>query len=270
MIAASSRAGRSSDRPRPRSRCSSHRRAAGRSRARTAPRGASPGAARSPPCAAATDRARGTAARRRSPRSAPRADPPAPCVRYQRSATCNSLEGSHSRPITRIAITSAQATASRPRRHQPAAQLIELQRPPQRPAQPHRPEAARALQTHLIELDRNRGARARRLRTARRCETQPRPPDDAARQRCGSRAPLRIELAQLRHRLLHHLAAAAHRAHQPPVDVRLAVFASCRVPQVHARIVGIAHAAAATHLVATTRAFCDITAQKAPRSAPPT
>lgn len=31
-------------------------------------------------------------------------------VRYQRSATCNSLEGSHNRPITKMAITSAQLT----------------------------------------------------------------------------------------------------------------------------------------------------------------
>jgi hypothetical protein len=40
-------------------------------------------------------------------------------VRYQRSATCSSLEGSHKRPITRIAMTSAQLTDSRPRGNKP-------------------------------------------------------------------------------------------------------------------------------------------------------
>src|SRR5512145_1127986 len=34
-------------------------------------------------------------------------------VRYQRSATCSSLDGSHSRPITKMAITSAHDTVSR-------------------------------------------------------------------------------------------------------------------------------------------------------------
>jgi hypothetical protein len=34
-------------------------------------------------------------------------------VRYQRSATCNSLDGSHKRPITKIATTSAHPTVSR-------------------------------------------------------------------------------------------------------------------------------------------------------------
>src|SRR6266571_5926657 len=34
-------------------------------------------------------------------------------LRYHRSATCNSLEGSHNRPITKIATTSAHDTFSR-------------------------------------------------------------------------------------------------------------------------------------------------------------
>src|SRR3989304_4397266 len=47
-------------------------------------------------------------------------------VRYQRSATCSSLEGSHNRPITRTATTSAQLTASRPRGNKPPSNSSSL------------------------------------------------------------------------------------------------------------------------------------------------
>jgi len=66
---------------------------------------------------------------------------------------------------------------------------------------------------------------------------------DAARQGLGSGATFGIELAQLRDRLLHHLAAMAHRAHQLPVDVGLAVFASRAVAQVHVRRFSATHRA---------------------------
>src|SRR4029078_5450404 len=46
--------------------------------------------------------------------------------------------------------------------------------------------------------------------------------------------PLRAHLSELRHRLLHHLAAAANRTHQAPIRVHLAVFTSRAVSQVHA------------------------------------
>ena len=129
-----------------------------RSRARRARPGASPGAARSPPCAATADRARGRAARRRPLQLFTPSRSSSAVVRYQRSATCSSLEGSHNRPITRIATTSAHATALATARHQLATQLIELQRLPQQPAQPHRTEAPRAFKANGFELDRNRGA----------------------------------------------------------------------------------------------------------------
>ena len=65
-------------------------------------------------------------------------------------------------------------------------------------------------------------------------------PGDPQGQRAGPRPSLCIELAKLRHRLLHHSAAATHRAHQTPVAVRLAVLANRRVSQIHRRESSIA------------------------------
>ncbi len=61
------------------------------------------------------------------------------------------------------------------------------------------------------------------------------PPRDPQGQGAGPRPSLPVELAKLRHRLLHHSAAATHRAHQTPVTVRLAVLANRRVSQIHRR-----------------------------------
>jgi hypothetical protein len=50
--------------------------------------------------------------------------------------------------------------------------------------------------------------------------------------RAGS--PLRVQLTQLRDRLLTYLAPTTNRAYQAPVRVRLAILTDRRVPQVHA------------------------------------
>jgi len=47
-------------------------------------------------------------------------------------------------------------------------------------------------------------------------------------------APFGVQLAQLRHCLLDHLAVPPHRANHPPVNVRLAVLANGRVAEIHA------------------------------------
>ena len=58
---------------------------------------------------------------------------------------------------------------------------------------------------------------------------------DLLGQQPGGGASLAIELAQLRYGFLNYLAAATHRAHQPPIAVLLAVLAPNRVPQIHLR-----------------------------------
>src|SRR5438105_12230674 len=57
---------------------------------------------------------------------------------------------------------------------------------------------------------------------------------DAARERLRASPAIRIEFAQLRHRLLHDLAAVTHRTNQLPVHMRLAVLLASRMAQVHA------------------------------------
>jgi hypothetical protein len=93
------------------------------------------------------------------------------------------------------------------------AEAIEIERPPQNPPQPHIAKAPAPLQTHPIETHRDRlGCRPGRLEQLVLLGA----PRDLQRQPAGPRAPLPIQLAQLRHRLLHHLAATPHRPHQPP------------------------------------------------------
>ena len=60
-----------------------------------------------------------------------------------------------------------------------------------------------------------------------------RAPTNTARQTFRPRPPLGIKFPQLRYGLLHNLAAASDRTYQPPVNMALAVFAPCRVSQVH-------------------------------------
>jgi hypothetical protein len=47
------------------------------------------------------------------------------------------------------------------------------------------------------------------------------------------RPPLRVQLPEVRHRLLAHARTGPHRAHEPPVGVGLAVLPDPRVPQIH-------------------------------------
>ncbi len=56
-----------------------------------------------------------------------------------------------------------------------------------------------------------------------------RSPGDLPRQGLRLRPALGVQLAELRHGLLDDLAVAAHRTHQPPVRVGLAVLANRRV-----------------------------------------
>src|SRR5208337_1414989 len=91
-----------------------------------------------------------------------------------------------------------------------------------------------------------------------------------AGQRLCPRPPLCIQFTELRDRLLHHLASASYRTHQTPVNMRLAVFDSGRVAQVHAYLFSAYPLAWATHLVGTTRAFSSLKpTMNEPRNSPP-
>src|SRR5208283_111223 len=110
------------------------------------------------------------------------------------------------------------------------AETIESQGAPQPPAQPHVAKTTGALQTNLVQPHRNRLAPLSRRRLKQLVLLFP--PRDPRSPSAGPRPSL---LVKLRHRLLHHSAAAAHRAHQTPVTVRLAVLANRRVSQIHRR-----------------------------------
>ncbi len=107
---------------------------------------------------------------------------------------------------------------------------VQPQRAPERPPEPHRPERPRALQANLVQAHRQRHARCdvrfeqRALRAA---------PRDLLRQGARLRAALRVQFPEVRHGLLDDPAAAAHRAHQAPVRMRLPPLPPHRVPQVH-------------------------------------
>jgi len=112
------------------------------------------------------------------------------------------------------------------------AETIKLKRAPQPPSQPYVAKTAHTFQPDLVEPLWHWLARSRRRLEQFVLLVPSRNPQG---QSASPRASLRVELAKLRHRLLHHLAATPHRAHQTPVAVRLAILANCRVSQVHRR-----------------------------------
>jgi hypothetical protein len=117
--------------------------------------------------------------------------------------------------------------------HQAIERFVELQRVPQAQAEEHVAEAARAFDPHGLQLDLLdiRELVLTRLEQARVCSL--------AREFVGvstSSAPaLRVQLAELRHDLLADLAVDAHRPHQHPVGVRLAVPSDALVAEEHVR-----------------------------------
>src|SRR3990172_7875447 len=117
-----------------------------------------------------------------------------------------------------------------PPRQELFAQRIQPQRLPQPPAQPYPAKGATPLHADPVQPHLRR-----RFPLRRRLEQLPLIPSprDLSRQGLRPGAPLGVQLAELRHRLLHHLAVAPHRADEAPVDVRLAVLAANGVPQIH-------------------------------------
>jgi hypothetical protein len=57
---------------------------------------------------------------------------------------------------------------------------------------------------------------------------------DLTRQHPCLRTPFRIQLAELRDRLLNDFATTSNRLNKTPVLVRLPILAACRVSQIHA------------------------------------
>ena len=102
-----------------------------------------------------------------------------------------------------------------------------------RKAEPDIPKAPLPLEADSLELHRDRLPCGRivleQLNLLRVAASDP------TRQTPSAKSTLAVQLAKLRHRLLHHLAVAANRPHQTPVRVRLPVLADRRVAQEHAR-----------------------------------
>ena len=86
--------------------------------------------------------------------------------RYQSSAMCSSLDGSHNRAVTSTAAIFAQATRSLPAGKQSLAQLLEPHSTPQRQRQVHVAKLARALDADALQANRTPSNVRCRHRTA--------------------------------------------------------------------------------------------------------
>src|SRR5213593_5037211 len=142
---------------------------------------------------------------------------------------CSSLDGSHSRAST------STAAHGRPRDRfaafrQPAREdLVELERPPERPAQPHVAERPAPLQADPLEPNGNELVRLIADEQVGLFSIA----GDRARQRAGPRAALNVEFPEMGNRLLDDLATDAHGADELPVPMGLAVLPPRRVTEVH-------------------------------------
>jgi hypothetical protein len=113
--------------------------------------------------------------------------------------------------------------------HVRGTEPVKPQRTPQPPAEPDIAEAPRSFQANLFQANRDR------LAGRRACVEQVvlLASGDRKGQPTSLSPALRIELAKMGHRLLDDLAAAAHRTHQTPITMRLAVLVHRRMAQIH-------------------------------------
>ena len=116
------------------------------------------------------------------------------------------------------------------RRKQPLAQLLKARPAPQRKRQIHIAELTRALDANALQAHRHRQMFAAVVEQLRLLGSA----DQPARKRSRLNAPVLIELAEMRHRLLDDAPPDTHAAHQPPIAVNLPVLLANRVAQVHA------------------------------------
>ncbi len=110
-------------------------------------------------------------------------------------------------------------------------ELIEPASAPQRQRQIHLTELPAVLDAHTLELHRDRLSARAIVKQARVLGLA----NQGARQRAGAHPPRFIQLSEMRYRLLNHSPADAHRTHQAPAAMRLAVFLARRVAQIHRR-----------------------------------
>ena len=154
-------------RPRPRSRCWSRRTAAPRCRSRTARRQRRDRCASSSAlCSSSRSSARySRSLLTRSPSSCSRSH--SAVRRYQSSAMCSSLDGSHSRAATSTAAIFAHGTASLPDGSSFSHRSAKAGAAPQRQRQVDIAELARAFDAHALQAHRHRHIAACRRRTDR-------------------------------------------------------------------------------------------------------
>ena len=147
---------------------------------------------------------------------------------------CSSLDGSQSRAITRISISSDHRHRLAPRAaaaHRTARSSFSARQS----VQPSHtlPNVAAALKTHAIEPDRDRLRLPRSPSKNSRCALHSSRPMISSRQRPRAGAPLAIKLAELARRSPAAPCAPLRTERtKTPVRVRLAILLPRRVPQI--------------------------------------
>src|SRR5216683_782031 len=115
-------------------------------------------------------------------------------------------------------------------REQPLAQHLKPGPAPQRKRQVHIAKQTRALDADALQPHRHRQLLAAIIEQLRALGSADQPP----RQRPGPHVALRIQFAELRHRLLDHTTTNTHAAHKAPVAMNLPILAYRGVAQIHA------------------------------------
>ena len=115
-------------------------------------------------------------------------------------------------------------------RKQPLAQSLEPGAAPQRERQIYIAELTWTLDANALQPHRHRHLLAAIIEQLSALGSANQPP----RQRSGLHVALRIQFAELRHRLLDHTTPNTHAAHKAPVAMNLPILAYRRVAQIHA------------------------------------
>src|SRR6185503_2431052 len=114
-------------------------------------------------------------------------------------------------------------------RQQPRTQILKPYPAPQRERKVHSPELTRALDANPLQAHRDRQVLAAITEKLRLLGRSDQPPPQCPR----FHAPLIIELAEMRHRLLNDTPTNANAAHEAPITMRLPVLAYRRAAQIH-------------------------------------
>ena len=140
--------------------------------------------------------------------------------RYQSSAMCSSLDGSHKRAITSTAATASHGTVSRPRGNRLPKNTSRPKRFPKEPAQPDVPERSPVFHTNGIQTN---ALGLERFTFLEEFVLVDFFADELAGECPSPTTTVRIERSKVGNRLLPRLSVDPHGSHETPVRVRLPV-----------------------------------------------